>query len=111
MDELLAVIVDPSRREILDLLAEQERSAGELGAAFSMSQPAVSRHLRVLREAGLVRARVEGQRRIYTLEPGPLRELDVWLERYRHFWDARLDALEARLEQKRQEKTEGGEQE
>ena len=110
MDELLAVIADPSRREMLELLAERERSAGELGAAFSLSQPAVSRHLRVLREAGLVRVRGDGQRRIYSLEPRPLKELDAWLERYRRFWDARLDALEARLEQKRQEKTEGGKQ-
>lgn len=85
---------------MLALLSERERSAGELGAAFSLSQPAVSRHLRVLREAGLVRVRGEGQRRIYRLEPTPLKELDAWLDHYRHFWDARLDALEARLAQK-----------
>lgn len=85
---------------MLALLSERERSAGELGATFSLSQPAVSRHLRVLREAGLVRVRGEGQRRIYRLEPTPLKELDAWLDHYRHFWDARLDALEARLAQK-----------
>ncbi len=94
---------------MLELLAEREHSAGELGAAFSMSQPAVSRHLRVLREAGLVRVRGEGQRRIYRLEPAPLAELDAWLGHYRHFWSARLDALEARVEAKRQESIEKGE--
>ncbi len=92
---------------MLELLAERERSAGELGAAFSVSQPAVSRHLRVLREAGLVQVRGEGQRRIYRLEPAPLAELDLWLARYRHFWTGRLDALEARLAEKRRETDEG----
>ena len=111
MDELLSVLADTSRRQMLALLAERERSAGDLGAAFSMSQPAVSRHLRVLREAGLVRVRGEGQRRIYRLEPAPLIELDAWLEPYRHFWNARLDALEARLEERQRERAEGGERE
>lgn len=108
MDELLTVLADPSRRQILELLAERERSAGELVAAFSVSQPAVSRQLRVLREAGLVKVRGEGQRRIYRLEPAPLAELDAWLSRYRHFWNARLDALEARLEERRRESAEKG---
>ncbi len=100
MDELLTVLADPTRREIIALLAERERSAGELVAAFTVSQPAISRHLRVLREAGLVRVRGEGQRRIYRLDPAPLAALDAWLARYRHFWSARLDALERRLDQK-----------
>lgn len=101
MNELMAVLADPNRREIVELLAERERSAGELVAAFSVSQPAVSRHLRILREAGLVRVRGEGQRRIYRLDPAPLADLDLWLSRYRHFWTERLDALEARLEERR----------
>lgn len=92
-------------------LAERERSAGELVAAFSVSQPAVSRQLRVLREAGLVKVRGEGQRRIHRLEPAPLAELDAWLSRYRHFWNARLDALEARLEERRRERAEKGDEE
>lgn len=103
MDELFAVLADPIRCEIVDLLAERERSAGELGAAFAVSQPAISRHLRLLREAGLVRVRGEGQRRIYRLDPAPLAAIDDWLARYRHFWSARLDALEARLAERRRE--------
>ena len=79
MDELLMVLADPIRREIIDLLAEREHSAGELGAVFPVSQPAISRHLRVLREAGLVHVRGEGQRRIYRLDPAPLAALDDWL--------------------------------
>jgi DNA-binding transcriptional ArsR family regulator len=106
MDELLTVLADPIRREIIELLAERERSAGELVAVFTVSQPAVSRHLRVLREAGLVQVRGEGQRRIYRLDPAPLATLDIWLERYRHFWSARLDALEARLAERRREAVE-----
>jgi DNA-binding transcriptional ArsR family regulator len=101
MDELLTVLADPIRREIIELLAERERSAGEVGAVFTVSQPAVSRHLRVLREAGLVLVRGEGQRRIYRLDPAPLAALDDWLGRYRHFWSARLDALEDRLAARR----------
>ncbi len=101
MDELLTVLADPIRREIIELLAEHERSAGELGAVFVVSQPAISRHLRVLREAGLVQVRGDGQRRIYRLEPAPLAALDDWLARYRHFWSARLDALENRLAERR----------
>jgi DNA-binding transcriptional ArsR family regulator len=108
MDGQLAVLADPTRREIIELLAERERSAGELVAAFPVSQPAVSRHLRVLREAGLARVRGEGQRRIYRLDPAPLAALDDWLGRYRHFWSARLDALEARLAERRREAAEEG---
>lgn len=103
MDELLAVLADPSRREIIELLAERERSAGELVSVFTLSQPAISRHLRILRETGLVQVRGEGQRRIYRLDPAPLAELDTWLARYRHFWTARLDALEEQLAQKRRD--------
>ena len=110
MDELFTVLADPTRRQIIELLAERDRSAGDLVAAFTVSQPAISRHLRVLREAGLVAVRGEGQRRIYRLDPAPLADLDVWLARYRQFWSARLDALERRIAQKKatRESTEEG---
>jgi DNA-binding transcriptional ArsR family regulator len=90
-------LADPTRRRIVELLAEQDRSAGELAAEFSTSRPAVSRHLRVLREHGLVKARSEAQRRVYSLDPAPLAELDAWLARYRSFWSQRLDALDTEL--------------
>ncbi len=101
MNTLLLVLADPTRREIMTLLAERERAAGELVTAFALSQPAISRHLRVLREAGLVRVRDEGRQRIYRLDAAPLADLDAWLAGYRHFWSARLDALERRIEEKR----------
>jgi DNA-binding transcriptional ArsR family regulator len=77
------ILADPGRRRILNLLREQERSAGELGDALAVSQPGVSKHLRVLREAGLVSVRAEAQRRIYRLRPAPLGEVDLWLEPFR----------------------------
>jgi DNA-binding transcriptional ArsR family regulator len=83
---------------ILDLLCERERSVGELVAEFEISQPAVSQHLKVLREAGLVASRTEAQRRVYRVEPGPLRQIDAWLERYRKFWADELDSLERHLD-------------
>jgi DNA-binding transcriptional ArsR family regulator len=95
-----AVLAEPSRRRILDLLRERERSVGELVTDLGLSQPGVSKHLRVLREAGLVEAHVEAQRRLYQLRPEPLAELDAWLSPYRHFWSGRLDALEAHLDGK-----------
>jgi DNA-binding transcriptional ArsR family regulator len=95
--EALAALADPIRRQIVEMLADQERDAGELAAAFPVSRPAVSRHLRVLREAGLVRVRPQAQRRVYALDPRPLEELARWLERYRGFWGQRLDALETEL--------------
>ena len=101
MDALFTVLADPTRRQIIALLAERERSAGELVAVFPISQPAVSRHLRVLREAGFVRQRGDGQRRIYTLDPAPLAALDDWLAHYRHFWSGRLDALDRLLQEER----------
>lgn len=91
-------LAEPNRRRILDLLRAGERPAGDLVAALSISQPGVSRHLRVLREAGLVRARGDGQRRLYSLEPASLVEIDAWLAPYRRFWADRLDALERHLE-------------
>ena len=93
----LAALADPTRRRIVELLAEHDLSAGELAAQFATSRPGISRHLRVLREQGLVRARTQGRRRLYSLDPGPLGELDDWLSRYRAFWTNRLDALETEL--------------
>ncbi len=93
----LAALSDPTRRRILELLAERERSAGELVDAFDMSAPAISQHLKVLREAGLVLSRAEGQSRIQSLNPAGFRELEVWLEKTRSVWSARLDALEREL--------------
>lgn len=95
--DALAALADPTRRRIVELLAEREHDAGELAAEFTVSRPAVSRHLRVLREAGLVTARGEAQRRVYALEPAPLAEVDAWLARYRAFWTNRLDALDTQL--------------
>ena len=93
----LAAIADPTRRELLALLAGGEVAAGDLADRFPVSRPAISRHLRVLREAGLVRSRTEGRRRLYALDPAPLRELDAWLEPYRDLWAQRLDALDTEI--------------
>jgi DNA-binding transcriptional ArsR family regulator len=95
---LYGAIADPTRRDILDLLRAGERSAGEIAECFPVSRPAISRHLRVLREAGLVRERREAQSRIYRLDPRPLAELDRWLEHYRVFWTARLQSLKHHVE-------------
>jgi DNA-binding transcriptional ArsR family regulator len=92
---------DPTRRRIVELLADGERSAGEIASYFPSSRPGVSRHLRVLREHGLVRARGDGQRRLYSLDPAPLAELDDWLSRYRGFWANRLDALDTEIRRRR----------
>jgi DNA-binding transcriptional ArsR family regulator len=97
----LAALADPTRQRIVELLADGERSAGELAAEFRTSRPGVSRHLRVLRERGVVRARSDGRRRLYSLEPAPFAELDEWLARYRGFWTNRLDALETEIKRRR----------
>jgi len=97
----LQALADPTRRRIVELLAEGDLSAGDLASQFSTSRPGVSRHLRVLREHGLVRAREDGQRRVYSLDPAPLAELDAWLERYRLFWTNRLDALDTEIRRRR----------
>jgi DNA-binding transcriptional ArsR family regulator len=99
-----AALADPTRRRILELLADGEISAGELAEEFAVSRPAVSRHLRVLREAGLVHSRVQGQRRVYELDPRPLAEVDAWLERYRHLWARRLDAFDTEIRRGRRKK-------
>ena len=96
-------IADPTRRRLLGLLAECERTAGELASAFTISRPAVSRHLRVLREAGLVRVRPRSRERVYLIDPRPLEEVDAWLAGLRAFWEPRLDALERYLDQQRSE--------
>jgi DNA-binding transcriptional ArsR family regulator len=92
------VLAEPNRRQILDLLMEGERPVGDLVEAMSVSQPAVSKHLRILRQAGLVEARTDAQRRIYRVRAEPLREVDEWLRPYRHLWASRLNALERHLE-------------
>jgi DNA-binding transcriptional ArsR family regulator len=99
------VLAEPRRRQILDLVRDGERSVSELVARLAMNQPAVSKHLRVLREAGLVRVRVDEQRRLYRLTPDPLRELDRWLAPYRAAWDSSLDKLERHLDQMDQGQT------
>lgn len=88
---------DPTRRRIVELLAQGERSAGELGECFDISAPAVSQHLKVLKEAHLVQVRAEAQRRIYALDPAGFDELEGWVQRIRGFWNERLDVLEQRL--------------
>ncbi|HZC69498.1 MAG TPA: metalloregulator ArsR/SmtB family transcription factor [Jatrophihabitans sp.] len=92
------VLAEPNRRRILDLLRAGERPVGELVADLGLSQPAVSKHLRVLREAGFVAVRGDAQRRIYRIQPQPLRQLDEWLAPYRALWTDSLDALEAHLD-------------
>ncbi len=106
--ETLAALADPTRRELVALLARGEVPAGELAGHFPVSRPAISRHLRVLRDAGLVRVRADGQRRLYALDPRPLRELDDWLEPYRDLWAQRLDALDTEIARRRRARTSGG---
>ncbi|HEX4203484.1 MAG TPA: metalloregulator ArsR/SmtB family transcription factor [Ktedonobacteraceae bacterium] len=96
------VLAEPMRRRMLDLLREQPRLVGELADLLDMSQPAISKHLRVLREVGLVHARQDAQRRWYELRPDPLAEVDAWLEPYRKLWGDRLDALERHLNEKKE---------
>jgi len=103
MDALTA-LADPTRRRILELLRDGEVAAGQLSEEFSISRPAVSRHLRVLREAGLVHSRVDGQRRLYALDARPLLELDAWLEPYRRLWAHRLDALDTEIRRGRRDR-------
>ncbi|GAA3850251.1 ArsR/SmtB family transcription factor [Streptomyces sedi] len=92
------VLADPTRRLILDLLRERPRVVGELVDALAISQPRVSKHLRVLRDSGLVTVRARARARLYTLRPEPLAELDAWLSPYRRLWEDRLDLLERHLE-------------
>jgi DNA-binding transcriptional ArsR family regulator len=98
MSSAFAVLAEPARRRILDLLLERPRPVNELVERLGLSQPGTSKHLRVLREAGLVRARQDAQRRVYELRMEPLAEMDAWLAPYRRAWSARLDALEEHLD-------------
>ena len=98
MPSTFDVLAEPTRRRILDLLIESEQPVGDLVASLSLSQPGVSKHLRVLREAGLVEARTDAQRRIYRVRPEPLAEIDAWLAPYRRLWASKLDALERHLD-------------
>ncbi|MGY1710052.1 ArsR/SmtB family transcription factor [Geodermatophilus sp. SYSU D00758] len=106
--EALAVLADPTRRQLLALLRAGELPAGELAGRFPVSRPAISRHLRVLREAGLVTCREDGRRRLYALDPRPLRELDDWLEPYRDLWARRFDALDTEIARGRRARRDGG---
>jgi DNA-binding transcriptional ArsR family regulator len=92
------VIVEPNRRAILSLLATSERSVGEIETQLRMPQPTVSKHLRVLKDAGIVQSRIDAQRRLYRLEPKPLQEVDEWLDQFRRFWSVHVDALERHLD-------------
>jgi DNA-binding transcriptional ArsR family regulator len=98
MESTFAVIAEPNRRAILGLLASAERSVGELERRLRMPQTSVSKHLRVLREAGFVESRIEAQRRVYRMRPEPLMEVDAWLAPFRRFWTAHVDALERHLD-------------
>jgi DNA-binding transcriptional ArsR family regulator len=98
METTFQVLAEPRRRQILDLLRGGERPVGELVRQLALSQPAVSKHLKVLREAGLVEVRQDAQRRWYRLRPGPLAEVDAWLAPYRQLWSDSLDALERHLD-------------
>ena len=99
MQTIFEVLAEPTRRRILDLLREQPRLVGELADLLKLSQPGVSKHLRVLREAGLVRVLQEAQRHWYELRPEPLAEIDAWLQTYRHLWESRLDRLDDYLQE------------
>jgi DNA-binding transcriptional ArsR family regulator len=101
MDTAFAALADPTRRRMVEALRAGERSAGEIERALRIPQPTASKHLRALRQAGLVRMRKDAQRRLYRLDPAPLAALDAWLEPYRQFWSDRLDALERHMEEER----------
>jgi DNA-binding transcriptional ArsR family regulator len=98
VESTFGIIAEPNRRAILSLLATSERSVGEIERQLHMTQPSVSKHLRLLREAGFVEARVDAQRRLYRIRPEPLMEVDAWLAPFRHFWSAHVDALERHLD-------------
>ena len=98
MESVFEIIAEPNRRAILGLLASSQRSVGEIERQLRMPQPAVSKHLRVLREAGFVESTVDAQRRLYRLKPEPLQEVDAWLVPFRRFWSAQIDALERHLD-------------
>jgi DNA-binding transcriptional ArsR family regulator len=98
MGSVFEIIAEPNRRAILSLLASSQQSVGEIEHRLGMPQPTVSKHLRVLREAGFVESRVDAQRRLYRLKPEPFRQVDIWLAQFRRFWSAHVDALERHLD-------------
>jgi DNA-binding transcriptional ArsR family regulator len=98
VESVFEIIAEPNRRAILSLLVSAEQSVGEIERQLGMAQPTVSKHLRVLREAGFVDCTVDAQRRLYRLRPEPLQEIDAWLEPFRRFWSAHVDALERHLD-------------
>ena len=98
MESVFEIIAEPNRRAILSLLVSSQQSVGEIARQLRMPQPTVSKHLRVLREAGIVESRVDAQRRLYRLKAEPLREVDAWLAPFRRFWLAHVDALERHLD-------------
>ena len=98
VESSFAIVAEPNRRAILSLLLSSERSVGEIERELRLSQPSVSKHLRVLREAGFVESRIEAQQRLYRLRPEPLMELDAWLVPFRRFWSKHVDALEQHLD-------------
>src|SRR5579862_5516176 len=104
VESTFAILAEPNRRAILSLLLASEQSVGELEKQLGLSQPSVSKHLRVLRDAGFVEARIEAQRRLYRLRPEPLMELDEWLVPFRRFWSKHVDALEKHLDRMERKK-------
>ena len=98
MESVFEIIAEPNRRAILSLLVSSEQSVGEIERELRMTQPTVSKHLRVLRDAGFVESTVDAQRRLYRLKPEPLQEVDDWLDQFRRFWSERVDALERHLD-------------
>jgi DNA-binding transcriptional ArsR family regulator len=98
VESVFEIIAEPNRRAILSLLVSSQQSVGEIERQLRMPQPTVSKHLRVLREAGFVESTVDAQRRLYRLKPGPFQEVDAWLAQFRRFWSAHLDALERHLD-------------
>ncbi|PYU68038.1 MAG: transcriptional regulator [Acidobacteria bacterium] len=105
MESAFDIIAEPNRRAILSLLVSSQQSVGEIERRLRMSQPAVSKHLRVLRDAGFVESTVDAQRRLYQLKPESLQEVDVWLAQFRRFWNAHVDALERHLDRMDQSQT------
>jgi DNA-binding transcriptional ArsR family regulator len=98
VESVFDIIAEPNRRAILSLLVSSEQSVGDIERQLHMSQPTVSKHLRVLRDAGFVEATVDAQRRLYRLKPEPLQKIDAWLAQFRRFWSAHVDALERHLD-------------
>jgi DNA-binding transcriptional ArsR family regulator len=98
VESAFEIIAEPNRRAILGLLVSSQQSVGDIERQLRMSQPAVSKHLRVLRDAGFVESTVDAQRRLYRLKPGPFQEVDAWLAQFRRFWSAHIDALERHLD-------------